>query len=239
MCDVLVDLDEEEGRAEQPGQDEAEFEAAAVAAADRLQRVVDREARGDEDRGVDAGDRDREFERFRRPGRRVDDDPEEEVGGEERPEQHDLGDDEEEDPERLAVDPRALVGLRRPVMLLGVAVPERYRCALHQASSPSATAAATASAARPTSRCSTGFSVISRTRPIRSSSSQRDCSPAEGRDQDLVDAVVLDRVLHREEGVGAHRLARSRRCRRGRARPGSRRGRATTWPRGRPRPAGR
>src|SRR6185295_3715250 len=105
--------------------------------------------------------------------------PEEEVGGEEGAEQHHLGDDEEEDPQRLAVDSRALVGLRRPVVLLGVAVavPEGDGCALHQDSPPSATAAATASAPRPTSRCSTGFSVISRTRPIRSSSSQRDFSP--------------------------------------------------------------
>jgi hypothetical protein len=41
---VLVYLDEEEGRAEQPGEDQAQFEAAAVAPPDRLQRVVDREA---------------------------------------------------------------------------------------------------------------------------------------------------------------------------------------------------
>src|SRR5262245_15013286 len=53
---VLVHLDEEEGRAEHPGEDEAEFHPAAVAAADRLERIVDREARGDEDRGVEACD---------------------------------------------------------------------------------------------------------------------------------------------------------------------------------------
>ncbi len=123
-------------------------------------------------------DGDRQLVGMRRPGRRVDDDAEEEVGGEEGAEEHDLGDDEEQDAQRLAVDPRALVGLRRPVVLL-VGVAEGDGGALHQASSPpSATAAATAAAGRPTSRCSTGLSVISRTRPIRSSSSQREVSPA-------------------------------------------------------------
>src|SRR6476659_5334290 len=92
---VLVDLDEEEGRAEHPGQHEAEFEAFAVALADRLQGVVDREARGDEDAGVDEGDVHRQFVGIRRPVGRADDDAEEEVGGEESAEEHDLGDDEE------------------------------------------------------------------------------------------------------------------------------------------------
>src|SRR6185312_16945649 len=93
------------------------------------------------------------------------------------------GDDEEQDAEGLFVDPRALVGLRRPVMvgLGGVAagsVRKRYGSALHQLSPPSATAAATAAGARPTSTWLTGLSVISRTRPTRSLSSQRDCWPA-------------------------------------------------------------
>src|SRR5690349_9934048 len=175
---VLVDLDEEKGRAQEPGGDQAEFQAGAVSAADRLQRVVDREARGDEDRRVHASDRDRQLVGVRRPARRVDDHPEEEVGGEEGPEQHHLGDDEEEDAERLAIDPRALVGLRRAVVVIGVVVTDSYGGALHQPSSPSATAAATAVAGRPTSMCSTDFSVISRTRPIRSSSSHCERSPA-------------------------------------------------------------
>ena len=72
------------------------------------------------------------------------------------------------------------MGLGRAVVLvLGlVAVAEGDRGALHQESPPSATAAATAVAGRPTSMCSTGLSVISRTLPIRSPSSQLDSSPA-------------------------------------------------------------
>src|SRR5215211_757269 len=129
---VLVDLDEEEGRSQQPGGHQAQFEAGAIAAADRLQGIVDREAGGDQDRGVHARHGLRQFEWFRRPARRVDDYPEEEVRGEEGPEEHHLGDDEEEDPEGLAVDPRALVGLRRTVVVIGVAVTDGYGCALHQ-----------------------------------------------------------------------------------------------------------
>src|SRR5829696_1455408 len=60
--DVLVELDEEEGRAEHPGQHQAEFEAGVVALADRLERIVDGEAGGDEDRRVDAGHCDGELE---------------------------------------------------------------------------------------------------------------------------------------------------------------------------------
>ena len=48
------------------------------------------------------------------------DDPHEEVGGEERPEEHDLRADEEEHPEGARVDPGALVRDRRPVMVVGV-----------------------------------------------------------------------------------------------------------------------
>src|SRR4051794_9678293 len=55
--DVLVDLDEEKGRAQQPGHRQAHLKRAPIAPAHALQRPVDREARGDEDRGVDAGDR--------------------------------------------------------------------------------------------------------------------------------------------------------------------------------------
>src|SRR5215203_2145206 len=177
---VLVDLDEEEGGAEEPGRNQAEFEAGAVAAADRLQRVVDGEARGDHDRGVHPRHRDRQLVGVRRPARRVDDDPEEEVGGEEGPEKHHLGDDEKEDAERLAVDPRALVGLGWAVVVIAVA--DGDGGALHQLSLPwtacGSPSAATAVAGRPTSMCSTDLSVISRTRPIRSSSSHCERSPA-------------------------------------------------------------
>src|SRR5215203_3946521 len=175
--DVLVELDEEEGRTEEPGRDQAQLHAGAVAVADRLEGVMDREARGDEDHGVHPGDRNRQLEGLWRPARRVDDDPEEEVGGEEGTEQHHLGNDEEQDPQRLAIDAGAGVGLGRAVMVVGVLVTDSYGCALHQLASPPATAAATAAAGRPTSMCSTDLSVISRTRPIRSSSSHCERSP--------------------------------------------------------------
>ena len=81
-----------------------------------------------------AGDRDREVEALRRPRALVGDDAEEEVRGEERPEQHDLRDDEEQDAERLAVDPRALMGLGRTVVLvLARRARNRNRSGLHQA----------------------------------------------------------------------------------------------------------
>src|SRR5204863_1870224 len=59
--EVLVDLDEEEGGPQQPGQDQAELEPFPVAAADRLKRVVDRKARGDQDRRVDSRHGNREL----------------------------------------------------------------------------------------------------------------------------------------------------------------------------------
>ncbi len=55
-----------------------------------------------------------------RPGRRPGvalGDADEEVGGEERAEDHHLGDDEEQHPEQLGLDPRAAVGRRGAVVL--------------------------------------------------------------------------------------------------------------------------
>src|SRR5690606_7913106 len=105
------------------------------------------------------------------------DDADEEVRREERAEEHRLGDDEEQDPERGPVDARALVGLGRAVMVLvGAGVAGGDRCALHQASSPGvsglapvATGAPEGSAlpaetSSPDSMCSIGLSVISLTR---------------------------------------------------------------------------
>src|SRR5215207_7711991 len=73
---------------------------------------MDREARGDEDRGVDTGDELRQLERLERPlGLAVH--AHEEVRGEERAEQHHLGGDEEEHAENGRLDTRAPVGLGR------------------------------------------------------------------------------------------------------------------------------
>src|SRR6476620_5767035 len=161
---VLVELDEQEREAEQPGGGEAHHQSAAVAASDRLQRPVHREARGDQDRRVHAGDRLRDLEAVGRPRPDVGDHAEEEVGGEERAEQHHLRDDEYEDAERLPVDPGALVRLGRAVMLGGGGM------RLHQLTTSSATwgeplpeAAATGAEAPRASMCSTGMSVSSLT----------------------------------------------------------------------------
>src|SRR6059058_3156025 len=80
----------------------------------------------------------------------------EEVRGEERAEEHDLGRDEEEHPERARVDARALVGSRRAV---------GFRVRAH----------AGTSASRSTSTCSTGRPVDFLSRLTRSPRSQFDC----------------------------------------------------------------
>ena len=86
--------------------------------------------------------------------------------------------------------------------------PYRDRCGLHQASAPGGfgLGAPPRTLSRPTSTCSTGLSVSSFTFSIRPSSSHLELLAGEGRDQDVVDPVVLDRVLDRRERLGAHRL---------------------------------
>ena len=79
-------------------------------------------------------------------------DPDEEVGREEGPEDHDLRDDEKQHPEERGLDPRGAVGLGRAVMVVvGVVRPDRggshYASALVR-----------------DSMCSTGMLVASRTR---------------------------------------------------------------------------
>ena len=184
--DVLVDLDEEEGHPQQPGHHQSELQSVVVVVPDRLERVVNGEARGDQDDGVYPSYQDRELDPDRRPGIGADDDPEEEVGREEAREQHHLREDEEEDPEDRLVDPGALVRLGRSVVVIlgwGCVTGGGDAGALHQTStpasspSPAATAATTVSPARPASWWETGLSVNSRTRPIRSSFSHWDSSP--------------------------------------------------------------
>src|SRR5204863_770215 len=90
----------------------------------------------------------------------------------------------QEDSQRLAVDPRALVRLRRAVMV--VLGGGRDGCALHQPSPPSVAPAAptgsggsgTGAPPSPDSTCSTGLFVRARTSSISPSSSHFDCSPA-------------------------------------------------------------
>ena len=82
------------------------------AALDRLQRPVHREARADEDDRVDPRHEDGKLVPRGRPRLAVRH-TDEEVGREERAEEHHLGGDEEEHPERARVDARALVRLGR------------------------------------------------------------------------------------------------------------------------------
>ena len=115
---VLDHLRQQERQAHQERQHEPGLQARAVAAADRLQRPVDGEARRDEDRRVDAGDVARKLEALGRPRVAVDD-ADEEVRREERAEEHDLRRDEEQHPEHGGADARALVRDGRAVMVLG------------------------------------------------------------------------------------------------------------------------
>src|SRR5262245_50357758 len=109
---VLTDLREEERQPERDRQHQPSLEPCAIAALDRLERPVDREAGGDEDRRVHTGDEPWELERRQRP-RLVGSHPHEEVGGEERAEEHDLRRDEEEHAKDWWLDPRAPVRLGR------------------------------------------------------------------------------------------------------------------------------
>ena len=83
---------------------------------------------------------------------------------------------------------------------------------LHQASPRSASARRRSRrggdvVAAPTSTCSTGLSVIALDLLDQALLEPLRLLAGEGRDQDLVDPVVLDRVLDRGERLRAHRLA--------------------------------
>ncbi len=158
---VLDRLREEEGQAHEEGQDEPCLHPGAVAALDRGQRPVDREARRHEDERVDAGHELRQLELRRRP-RLVPGYADEEVGGEERPEEHHLRGDEQQHPEHARRDPRALVGRGRPVVLERLGVPD----AGHQAEASTADGS--------TTTWSTGTPASARSRSTRWRRSQPD-----------------------------------------------------------------
>src|SRR5258708_4354914 len=84
-----------------------------------------REARRDQDHGVDARDKLRQLESRRRSRVPVDD-SHEEVRSEERAEEHDLRRDEEQHPEHVRADARALMRDGRTVML-GCGMRGHYR----------------------------------------------------------------------------------------------------------------
>ena len=123
------------------------------------------------------------------------DDAHEEVGREERAEEHDLRPDEEEHAEDARRDPRAVVRLGR---VLVHAVVELLRVRGHQAPTPAGTS---------TSTCLIG-SFVSVAEPLE----QVAAHPAgarvrERRDDQLVDALVLDRLHDRRERIGMRDLA--------------------------------
>src|SRR5262245_47600344 len=157
---VLADLRQQDDEPETDREHEPGLEPRVVPALDRLQRPVDREARGDEHARVDAGDEHRQVELRRGPVDPVDD-AHEEVRGEERAEEHDLRRDEEEHPERRRVHAGALVRDGRLALILGVRA---------HASAPALSIS--------TSTYSTGTPASFRRRPIRSRRSQLDPAPA-------------------------------------------------------------
>ena len=108
---VLVDLDEQECGAEQERHQHARLQAETVALADGGLRPMHRER-----------------------GRHEDSD--EEVGGEESPEDHDLGYDEEQHPEQLGLNARAAVSGRWAVVLFMTGY-MGDACGLHLVAAPS------------------------------------------------------------------------------------------------------
>ena len=151
-------------------------------------------------------------------------DPDEEVGREEGPEDHDLGDDEKQHPEQLGLDARGAVGLRRPVVVVVVDVRVGDRGGFHQAAASSLATRC----ARPACRC------LARCCSTRPSATHCGAVLGQRRDHDLGDVEVLQGVHRRRVGirvadharghdlVGAQRLeqlapaARAPRARRGR-----------------------
>ena len=123
-------------------------------------------------------------------------DPDEEVGGEEGPEDHHLGDDEKQHAEQLRLDARGAVGLRRAVAVLvvdaGVAA-VRDRCGFHQASAPAGSLDSTCSTGLPPSRCELlDEALLDPLRAVR----------GQGGDDDLGDVEVLQGVERGGVGVG-------------------------------------
>ena len=137
------------------------------------------------------------WKRRQRPrlGVRVDD-ADEEVGGEERAEEHRLGGDEEEHAEHGRVDPRALVRDRRAVMRRCSACALRAHRALRRSLGGS------------TTTCSTGTFASLRSRADQVAPQPRGAALLrEGRDEDRVDALVADGVHRRGERIGVGDLA--------------------------------
>ena len=166
-------------------QHEPGLQPGPVASLDRLQRPVHREARRHQDGGVDARDEDGQVEGRQRPRLGVGvDDPDEEVGGEERAEEHRLRGDEEEHAEHGGVDPRALVRDRRAVVV-------RVCVRAHASTS-----------AGSTTTCSTGTFASLCSRPTRSRLQPRGAALLrEGGDEDRVDALVLNGVHRGRERI--------------------------------------
>ena len=163
---------------EQEGGQQADPQRGPVLALRALERPVHRHRRREQDRRVDAGDGDRQVHPLGRPWV-VRHDPDEEVGREERSEEHDLGDDEKQHPEQLRLDPRRLVRGRRAVVVVA-----RGRARRRPRRIPSGPRPARGS----TTTCSTGFDGGGldpldqvRAQPARALA-------LEGRDHDVVDA---------------------------------------------------
>ena len=162
---------------------------APVAHLVRVLGPVQRERGRDQDRRVDARDQLRQLRSLGRPVGALHD-PDEEVGREEGPEDHHLGDDEKQHPEQRRVHARGAVGRRRAVVLV-LGVTGRDGAGLHQASTGSSE----------DSTCSTGLFVAFRTRSTSLSATQRERSRRQRGDHDVRDVEELDRVHRRVVGI--------------------------------------
>ena len=121
-------------------------------------------------------------------------DPDEEVGREEGPEDHDLGDDEKQHPEHRRVHARGAVGRRRAVVLVLVG---RARARRPGSRPPPSRPPP----APEDSMCSTGLPVALATRSTSLSATHFERALRQRRDDDLGDVEVLDGVHHRRVRV--------------------------------------
>ena len=209
------------------------LQAAAVADLVRVLGPVQRERGRHQDRRVDARDQLRQLGALGRPSAPCHD-PDEEVGREEGPEDHDLGDDEKQHPEQRGLDPRGAVGRRRPVVLVlvaGARAPARIAPASIRPPPASATRCARPAcrsrfATRSTSLSATHFELSSGSVEMTISEMWKNCTAfitaVKGSGSPIMPAATMPVVLERG------RAASSRRSRAARDRAARRRGPAGT-----------
>ena len=140
--------------------------------------------------------------------RLVADDADEEVGREERPEQHRLADDEKEDAEQLRVDPRALVRLGRPCARRARGRGRSRRIPLRVSRRAGGCRGTGSSPAGSLVTCSTVQARSAPYAPDQIAAQPVRLVARQRRDDDLVRRVVLDRVHDARERIGVRDVTR-------------------------------